>query len=178
MNTPTLPIAQKHRLQAHFGFRGLPFRKNVHAGRMFDSQSQRELRHGLALWLELRALGLVTGRSGVGKSICLRRFVSELPSQRYVVHRFGQIPTPPLGFLRALARRKGLDGRGRQPPRRYARIAAALLLLLLLLLLHLCKLRCMARSQAGSRPRAEGSARTLAPCGLVGSCGLIDVRVP
>lgn len=113
MNTPTLPIAQKHRLQAHFGFRGLPFRKNVHAAQMFDSQSQRELRHGLALWLELRALGLVTGRSGVGKSICLRRFVTELPSQRYVVHRFGQIPTTPLGFLRALARRMGLEGRGR-----------------------------------------------------------------
>ena len=69
MNTPTLPIPQKHRLQAHFGFRGLPFRKNVHAARMFDSQSQRELRHGLALWLELRALGLVTGRSGVGLSL-------------------------------------------------------------------------------------------------------------
>jgi len=111
MNTPTLPIAQKRRLQAHFGFTGLPFRKNVQAKNMFDSQSQRELRHGLTLWLEIRGLGLVTGPSGVGKSICLRRFVSELPNERYAVHRFGQIPTTPVGFMRALARHLGLRGR-------------------------------------------------------------------
>ena len=104
MNTPTVPVAQKRRLQAHFGFTGLPFRKNVKAHNMFDSQSQRELRHGLHLWLEVRGLGLITGPSGVGKSISIRRFVSELPGDRYVVHRFGQIPTTPLGFLRALAR--------------------------------------------------------------------------
>jgi len=111
MNTPTVPIPQKRRLQAHFGFTGLPFRKNVHATAMFDSQSQRELRHGLVLWLEVRGLGLVTGASGVGKSISLRRFVAELPPQRFAVHRFGQIPTTPTGFLRALARRLGLRTR-------------------------------------------------------------------
>lgn len=111
MNTPTLPPGQKRRLQAHFGFTGLPFRKNVHATAMFDSQSQRELRHGLLLWLEVRGLGLVTGASGVGKSISLRRFVADLPDQRFTVHRFGQIPTTPNGFLRALGRRLGLRGR-------------------------------------------------------------------
>lgn len=111
MNTPTLPITQKRRLQAHFGFTGLPFRKNVHATAMFDSQSQRELRHGLLLWLEVRGLGLVTGASGVGKSISLRRFVADLPPQQFAVHRFGQIPTTPTGFLRALARRLGLRPR-------------------------------------------------------------------
>jgi type II secretory pathway predicted ATPase ExeA len=111
MNTPTLPPSQKRRLQAHFGFTGLPFRKNVKAHNMFDSQSQRELRHGLHLWLEIRGLGLVTGPSGVGKSICLRRLVGELPGDRFVVHRFGQIPTTPLGFLRALARQLGLRPR-------------------------------------------------------------------
>lgn len=111
MNTPTLPLSQKRRLQAHFGFTGLPFRKSVKAHNMFDSQSQRELRHGLHLWLEIRGLGLVTGPSGVGKSISLRRLVAELPAERYAVHRFGQIPTTPLGFLRALARRLGLRPR-------------------------------------------------------------------
>ncbi len=111
MNTPTVPPAQKRRLQAHFGFTGLPFRKNVKAHNMFDSQSQRELRHGLHLWLEVRGLGLVTGPSGVGKSISLRRFVGELPSDRYAVHHFGQIPTTPMGFLRALARHLELRSR-------------------------------------------------------------------
>lgn len=111
MNTPTIPLPQKRRLQAHFGLQGLPFRKSVQARHMFDSESQRELRHGLTLWLEIRGLALVTGPSGVGKSISLRRFVHDLPTDRYAVHHFGQIPTTPLGFLRALARQLELRPR-------------------------------------------------------------------
>ena len=111
MNTPTIPVAQQQRLRAHFGFSGLPFRKNIPANRMFDSESQRDLRHGLVLWTELRGLALLTGPSGVGKSISLRRFVDELPADRFAVHRIGQIPTTPTGFLRAVGRRLGLRPR-------------------------------------------------------------------
>ena len=110
-NTPTIPKPQQQRLRAHFGFTGLPFRKNVQVRHMFDSQSQRELRHGLGLWLEVRGIGLVSGHSGVGKSIGLRHFVTDLPTDRYAVHHFGQIPTTPLGFCRALARRLELRPR-------------------------------------------------------------------
>ena len=112
-NTPTVPNAQQHRLRAHFGMTAVPFRKNVAARQMFDSTSQRELRHALPMWLDLRGLALVTGPSGVGKSITVRRFLADLPDRHYVVHRFGQIPTTPTGFLRALCRRLGL------PMRRY-----------------------------------------------------------
>ena len=111
MSTPALPHSQQRRLRDHFGFARLPFRKNVPAHQMFDSESQRALLHGLRLWLDLRGLALVTGSSGVGKSICLRRFVNDLPQGRYAVHVFGQIPTTPIGFLRALTRRLGLRPR-------------------------------------------------------------------
>lgn len=104
MNTPTIPAAHKRRLQAHFGFTGLPFRKNFHAQNMFDSTSQRELGHGLNLWTEIRGLALVTGATGVGKSIGIRRFVGGLDEARYHVVRFGQVPTTPAGFLRSLCR--------------------------------------------------------------------------
>ena len=113
-NTPTIPRAQQHRLRTHFGMSALPFRKNVAARQMFDSTSQRELAHALPMWLDLRGIALVTGASGVGKSITVRRFVSELDDARYTVHRFGQIPTTPTGFMRSLCRRLGL------PMRRYA----------------------------------------------------------
>ena len=113
MNTPTIPASQQNRLRAHFGFQALPFRKNVGAHQMFDSSSQRELRLALPMWLTLKGLGLVTGPSGVGKSITLRRFVAELPKDHFALFRFGQIPTTPNGFLRALCRRLSL------PPRRY-----------------------------------------------------------
>jgi type II secretory pathway predicted ATPase ExeA len=81
---------------------------------MFDSRAQRELVHGLALWTELRGLALVTGDSGVGKSISTRRFVSELDEQRFRVIRFNQMPTTATGFLRSLSRVLGL------PMRRFA----------------------------------------------------------
>ena len=112
-NTPTIPKTQQHRLRTHFGMVALPFRKNVGARQMFDSSSQRDLGHALPMWLDLRGLALVTGASGVGKSITVRRFVAELDDARFTVHRFGQIPTTPTGFLRALCRRMGL------PMRRY-----------------------------------------------------------
>ncbi len=89
MNTPALPLPQKRRLQAHVGFTGLPFRKNVHAKAMFDSQSQRELRHGLQLWLEIGGLGLVTGASGVGKSICVGAGTPSSRKEREI-HRFSR----------------------------------------------------------------------------------------
>jgi type II secretory pathway predicted ATPase ExeA len=111
VNTPTIPFPQKRRLQAHFGFTGMPFRKNMHAHQMFDSRAQRDLVHGLALWAELHGLALVTGESGVGKSISTRRFVSELDEQRFRIVRFSQMPTTPTGFLRSLSRVLGLPMR-------------------------------------------------------------------
>ena len=96
MSTPTIPAQQQARLRSHFAFTGLPFRKNVSARHMFDSQSQRELVHGLKMWLEIEGLSLVIGASGSGKSISIRRFVDELPRERYSVLLFGQVPTRPM----------------------------------------------------------------------------------
>lgn len=111
MNTPTVSKPHQKRLRAHFAFTGMPFRKNVAAHKMFDSSSQRELLQGLGLWLEVRGLALVAGPSGSGKSIAVRRFLRDLPTDRYTVFHFGQIPTKPSGFLRALCRRLGLRTR-------------------------------------------------------------------
>ncbi len=111
MNTPTVPKTEQRRLKAHFGLAGLPFRKNIGAHQMFDSQSQRELLASLHYWLEIQGLALVTGPSGAGKSISLRRFVRELPRDRYTVFRIGQIPSTPSGFLRSLCRHLGLKAR-------------------------------------------------------------------
>lgn len=112
MNTPTVPEHHKRRLQAHFAFSGVPFRKNVAAADMFDSRSQRDLLHALQLWAEVRGLALVTGPSGVGKSITLRRLVQSLDEARYrVVHLPNHLPTTEIGFLRSLNRAIGLPMR-------------------------------------------------------------------
>lgn len=111
MNTPTVPEAHKRRLLAHFGLTKLPFRKNVHAADMFQSRAQQALLHGLALFLEVKGLALVTGPSGVGKSITLRRFVQSLDEARLRAIHLPIVPTTAIGFLRSLNRALGLPMR-------------------------------------------------------------------
>lgn len=104
MNTPTVPLPQKRRLQSHFSLTGVPFRKNVTAKQMFDSTAQREAVLALAMWLEVKGIGLFSGGTGIGKSITVRRFCATLDESRYKVWRFSQAPMTTNGFLRSLAR--------------------------------------------------------------------------
>lgn len=104
MSQRTVPFRTKRRLQAHYGFTGMPFRKGVKASRMFDSSSQRDFVHGLAVWPEVGGPALAVGQTGVGKSIAVRRFLGDLDEQRYRVLRFSQVPATPAGFLRSLNR--------------------------------------------------------------------------
>jgi type II secretory pathway predicted ATPase ExeA len=112
MNT-AIEIAkqQRRRLKAHFAFGKLPFHKTIWALQMFDSCSQRDLLAALHMWTELRGISLVTGPSGVGKSITLRRFVSELDDARFRIIDFSYLPTTVTGFLRSLCRALALPMR-------------------------------------------------------------------
>ena len=102
---------EKRRLRAHFAFSRMPFSKYMWAKHMFDSACQRELLHGLSMWTEIKGLALVTGASGVGKSISLRRFAHELDDARYRVLDFSYLPSTVHGFLRSLNRNLALPMR-------------------------------------------------------------------
>lgn len=102
---------QKRRLRAHFGFTRAPFTKYMWASKMYDSTSQRDVLTGLHMWLEVRGVALVTGDSGVGKSITLRRFVHELDDARYRVVALQALPSTPNGFLRSMCRELSLPMR-------------------------------------------------------------------
>lgn len=101
------------RLRTHYQFSHAPFSKYGWAVHMYDSDSQKELLHGLLMWLEVRGIALVTGPPGVGKSITVRRFIKSTEQSRYRVVDFsGYVPTTVHGFLRSLNRKLGLAGRG------------------------------------------------------------------
>jgi type II secretory pathway predicted ATPase ExeA len=102
---------EQKRLRAHFGLTKVPFSKYMWATQMYDSKGQRELRFGLEIWLEVKGLALVTGPTGVGKSITLRRFASDLDDNRYAVFNVGSPPSTIHGFLRFLNRRFALPMR-------------------------------------------------------------------
>ena len=104
----TVSPDQKRRLQAHFGFSKIPFRKNMAAAQMFDSRSQRELHAGLTMWTEVHGIALVIGQSGVGKSITLRRLVTQFDDARIRVFQLSYLPSTPTGLLRSLSRQLGL----------------------------------------------------------------------
>lgn len=106
-----LPETDRRRLRSHFGFSRIPFTKTMRSSLMFDSLGQRELLAGLRMWIELRGIALVTGESGVGKSISLRRFVQDLDDARYTIIDFTYLPTTVNGFLRTLNRKLGLPMR-------------------------------------------------------------------
>lgn len=108
MNGPDPGIAEKKRLRAYFGLTKIPFSKYMWASQMYDSASQRELRYGLEMWIEVKGLALVTGPTGVGKSITLRRFTKDLDESRYTVFDIAALPSTVHGFLRLFARRLGL----------------------------------------------------------------------
>lgn len=103
MKPPT--IREKKRLRSHFGFSKIPFSKYMKASQMFDSTSQRDLKYGLDMWTEVKGFALVTGPTGVGKSITLRRFLQELPDTRYIVFDVSALPATVNGFLRLLSRK-------------------------------------------------------------------------
>jgi len=111
MNDKATTQREQKRLRAHFGLSKIPFSKQMSASQMYDSLSQRELRFGLEMWLEVKGLALVTGPTGVGKSITLRRFAADLDDNRYAVFNVGSPPSTVHGFLRFLNRRFGLPMR-------------------------------------------------------------------
>ncbi len=108
---PDLAKRHRKRLRSHFGFSCAPFSKYMRADQMFDSSGQRDLIAGLGMWLEIAGIAVVTGPSGVGKSIALRRFVQSLDASSHTVITFSYLPTTVTGFLRSLNRKLGLPMR-------------------------------------------------------------------
>ncbi len=109
MTTPE--VHQVRRFRSYFGFSRIPFNKSMCAANMFDSSGQRELVQGLNLWTDVRGISVVTGPSGVGKSISLRRFTQGLDSAHFRVIEFSYLPSTVHGFLRSLNRSLGLPMR-------------------------------------------------------------------
>ncbi len=107
----TLREHHKPWLQSHVGFARVPFCKNLWPSEMVDSRSQREVLQGLLLWLEIKVIAVVTGQSGIGKSVTVRGFVHALDDARFRVVHLTAVPTTPYGFLLAVNRVLGLPMR-------------------------------------------------------------------
>ncbi len=67
----------------HFGFNRDPFTKEIASDELFVSDGSKELHARLGHLIELRAIGLVTGESGSGKTSAARKMVDTLHKGLY-----------------------------------------------------------------------------------------------
>jgi type II secretory pathway predicted ATPase ExeA len=95
---------QRVRLQSYFGFAKMPFTKYMWATKMFEASCQQELLQGLHFWLETKGIALLYGPAGVGKSISLRRFKTDIDERRFDTFYLFNLRITPLGFMRSLSR--------------------------------------------------------------------------
>jgi general secretion pathway protein A len=71
-------------IQAYFGFKKMPFLKDLTPGHMFQSFDLKEASTRLQLLKQQRGLFCLTGEPGAGKTSALRKFVDELNPQTHV----------------------------------------------------------------------------------------------
>ena len=72
-------------LKSHWGFSRVPFSKELAPSMFFSSRAHSEAVARISWCIEERALGLVTGEVGSGKSVAARAAVSGLDSSRHTV---------------------------------------------------------------------------------------------
>ena len=104
-----LSNTEKSLLCSYFGIKCIPFVRKSALSTAYDSAAQRELLQGLHLWSEVKGIALVTGASGVGKSLCLRRFAKDIDESQFAVFRVPYLTVTVYGLLRLSIRALGLD---------------------------------------------------------------------
>lgn len=70
-------------IEAYFGFKRLPFAKEIKPDQLFESYDTREAKARLNYIRQHRGIFLLTGEPGSGKTSLLRHFVSTLNSQTH-----------------------------------------------------------------------------------------------
>ena len=73
------------RLQSHFGLTRTPFSRELACSMLFSSKTHAEAVARISWLVEERALGLVTGEVGSGKSVAARAAVATLDTSRHTV---------------------------------------------------------------------------------------------
>jgi type II secretory pathway predicted ATPase ExeA len=74
----------KKMIEAYFGFKSLPFSKDIKTRSMYESFDVKEAEARLSYLKQYRGIMLLTGEPGSGKTSITRRFVEELNPQTYL----------------------------------------------------------------------------------------------
>ena len=101
-------------LRDHFGFTAMPFDKEIGTDSLLELPSCREAMAGLRLLAETRGVGLLTGKSGTGKSCLVRKMIQELGTSLYKPMYLCHSSVGLSEFYGNLAVELGLEPKGRK----------------------------------------------------------------
>jgi len=103
-----------HAIKNHFGFTSMPFDKEIPTDALLDLPSCKEAMAGLRLLTETRGVGLLTGKSGTGKSCLIRKMIQELGTSLYKPIYMCHSSVGLSEFYANLAAELGLEPKGRR----------------------------------------------------------------
>jgi type II secretory pathway predicted ATPase ExeA len=87
-------------MQSYFGFTTLPFGRGLACGQLFRSTSHNEAVARITYAIDTRALAVVTGEVGAGKTVAVRAATTTLDRSR---HHMIYLPNPTIGARGVLA---------------------------------------------------------------------------
>jgi len=101
-------------LRSFFGFKSLPFAKDLEPDRLFHNDAWGRALDRLRYLLDRRGIGTLFGAPGTGKSTLLRAFLNSLGKTAYAVCYIGDTTCAPLDLYRQIARGFQLEPRFRK----------------------------------------------------------------
>ena len=101
-------------LRSFFGFKSLPFAKDLEPDRLFENNAWAQALDRLRYLLDRRGIGTLFGAPGTGKSTLLRAFLSDLGRSAYAVCYVAETTCASLDLYRQIARGFQLEPRFRK----------------------------------------------------------------
>ena len=83
------------RLQAHYGFTRMPFGRSLAPGMLHRHTAHAEAVARISWCITERALGVVTGEVGAGKTVAVRAAIAALDTSRHTTIYLGNLAPAP-----------------------------------------------------------------------------------
>jgi len=88
------------RLQMHYGFTRMPFRRDLAPGMLHRHTAHAEAAARIGWCVAERALGVVTGEVGAGKTVAVRAALAGLDPSRHTLIYLGNPAVGARGYLK------------------------------------------------------------------------------
>src|SRR5947209_4494562 len=95
------------RLRAHYGFSRMPFGKELAPGMLYRSKAHAEALARITWLIAERAMGVVTGEVGAGKTVAVRAATAALDASRHALIYLAQPGTGVRGIYAEIVRSLG-----------------------------------------------------------------------